>query len=66
MRHPLRATVSALLAALALTSAGVPAEGGILLGLALGWLIAAALPDPRERVLHGPDDDDFPLHSYDG
>ncbi len=46
----MRATLSALLAALALASVGVPAEAGIGMGLGIGWLIAAATPDQGVRT----------------
>ena len=51
MRRPVRASVSAILALLALVWAGVPAEGAFAMGLALGWIIAATWPDRHERVV---------------
>ncbi len=46
---------------LALVWAGIPAEGGLAVGLALGWIIAAARPDRHERVLHDRNAEDYLL-----
>ncbi|HXH89184.1 MAG TPA: hypothetical protein VNI55_11345 [Gaiellaceae bacterium] len=50
---------------LALLWAGVPAEAGIGIGLALGFLIAAATPDRHERVLGHRDTEEFMLLHHD-
>lgn len=65
MRHPIRATLSATLAMLALLWAGVPVEAGIGVGLAIGWIIAATTPDRHERILRHRQTEDFLIHHYD-
>ena len=62
----MRATISAVIAALALIWVGTPPEGGIMIGLALGWLLAAALPDRDERVPQQSREEELSVHFYDG
>ena len=53
IRHPWRAMLCGLIAALTLTWLGVPPAPGLALGFGLGVLIVALSRDPAERHL-GP------------